>query len=223
MRRRRGGSRGFAMAEALVALAIAALTLSLLTSASWGLRMVSERRAALEATSAVDWLAARRAVQTWAIGISATGHARAGVSLTGTATNARMIVSPRGASTTGIYGGELRVARLASDAGVGEAYVLYASRHDGLRDARVASDTPRTTEVLRSRAPIRLLYLLPDPGRAAMVWRYETGDGEALPAALAVEAGDRRMITVPILPTRSASCLSELGPGGLEEPECALR
>ena len=37
------------MVDALVALAIAALTLTLLPSASWGLKMASERRAALDA------------------------------------------------------------------------------------------------------------------------------------------------------------------------------
>ena len=58
---RRKRIRGFVMAEALVALAVAALTLALLTTASWGLRVASDARAAVELTSAVDWLAARPA------------------------------------------------------------------------------------------------------------------------------------------------------------------
>ncbi|MEJ8561271.1 hypothetical protein QTO30_08575 [Yoonia sp. GPGPB17] len=69
MTRRRGTSTGFVLAEALVALTVAAMTIALLTSATWGLNAAAERRAAATQTSAVDWLAARRALGNWAAAV----------------------------------------------------------------------------------------------------------------------------------------------------------
>ena len=73
MIRRRSRASGFVLAEALVALAIAAMTVALLTSATWGLQLTAERRAAAAETAAGDWVAARRAVVDWAVGGSGGG------------------------------------------------------------------------------------------------------------------------------------------------------
>lgn len=78
------------------------------------------------------------------------------------------------------------------------------------------------TELLRSDQPIRLLYLLPREGVQDMIWRYETTGG-ALPAAIAVEVGDVRVLTARIFANRSIACLTAFGISGLEEAECALR
>lgn len=203
------------MAEALVALAVAALTLSLLTSASWGLKLAADRRAALEQTAAADWLLARRTLLGWVADLNGAGAGEAHTDFIGTATTLRMIVRHGAAQP---FVGELQVLR--EDDG---AFALIAARHDGLMDARTVSDTPRQTPLLATREPIRFLYLLPDQNGNARVWRYETGGGEALPAAIAIEVGDQRQVTVPVFGTRSRSCLAALGPGGLEADECALR
>ena len=220
MMRRRQKTAGFVMAEALVALAIATMTLVLLTGASWGLRMAAERRAAVVETSAADWLAARRAVTGWAAGVTAAGVQGADARLIGTSTTARMVVAPVASGRTDSFVGELRVEAVSDG-----IYALIAARHFGQIDARVASDDLQETEVLRTNAPMRLLYLLPREGAGqAGIWRYETGSGnDGLPAAIAIEVGEQRMLTARVFATVSASCLSALGPGGLDDGRCDLR
>ena len=167
MRRRRSITSGFVLAEALVALAIAAMTVALLTSATWGLRVASERQDAAEVTAAVDWLSARRALADWSSGVTATGKEGTERFLVGTATTARMFVEPSGSGQVVPFVGELRVEARGEN-----RYVLMAARHIGLRDARITVEVPQETEVLRTNAPIRLLYLLPrQEGGVGMTWR----------------------------------------------------
>ena len=220
MRRRRSPSTGFVLAEALVALAVAAMTIALLTSATWGLNMAAERRAAAAQTSAVDWLAARRALSGWASSVTAQRMGNSLNSLTGTAATARMVVVQTGGSgATGPFVGELRVEAQDED-----SFVLIAALHPGQRDARVGSDNARETQVIETNQPMRLIYLIPSGPGGRGVWRYETGSGDdGLPLAIGVEVGTERKITAPIHPTRSASCLALLGLAGVEDERCELR
>lgn len=204
------------MVDALVALAIAALTLVLLTSASWGLKLASDRRAALETTASTDWLLARRTLLAWAGDLSNDGPRETGASLIGTATTLRMIVRDRAANVP--YVGEFRV-----DGTRETGFTLSAARHDGLRDARTAADVPRRSMLLTANAPIRFVYLFPEGNGRGNVWRYETGDGETLPRAIAIEVGDQRQVTVPVFATISQTCLAALGPGALEGDQCDVR
>lgn len=221
MKRRYRRTGGFVMAEALVALAIAALTLALLTSATWGLRIASDTRAAAAQTGPADWLAARRALQGWASGLTALGSEAAEVSIVGTDSTARIVVEPAVSGLARPYVAELRVE--ARETALGEtSFVLIAARHLDLRDARVSTDAPQETELVRSDRPIRLLYLLPREGVIDMVWRYETVSA-GLPFAIAVEVGDQRVLTARVFANRSASCLASFGVIGLEEEQCKLR
>ncbi len=203
------------MVDALVALAIAALTLTLLMTASWGLKLASDRRASLQETASSDWLLARRTLLDWAGDVSNNGPRANGAAMMGTATTLRMIVRDPSASVP--YVGEFRVEGSRE---VG--YTLTAARHDGLQDARIASDEPRRSTLLTSREPIRFVYLFPQRGSPG-VWRYETGDGDILPTAIAVEQGDQRQVTVPVFTTISQACFAALGPGALESDQCAVR
>ncbi len=218
-RRRRPISAGFVLAEALVALSIAAMTIALLTSATWGLSAAAERRAAAQQTMAVDWLAARRAITAWTAGVTAASNSAVEVSMIGTASTARMVVAQTGSGIVGTYVGELRVEARGTD-----GFALIAARHIDQADARIASTNPQETEVLQSTAPLRLLYLIPSGPGGRGVWRYETGSGDdGLPLAIGIEAGTQRMITAAIHTTRSASCLARLGFAGVEDERCALR
>jgi hypothetical protein len=220
MTRRRSTASGFVLAEALVALAIAAMTVALLTSATWGLQLTAERRAASSQTTAVDWLAARRALIDWTSGASAEGVSDTERYLIGTATTARIYVEPSGTGQVSPFVGELRVEALGDG-----RFALIAARHIGLRDARLTNDTPQETEILRTAQPIRLLYLIPSQtGGANASWRYETGSSdEGLPEAVAIEVGIERMITARVFATISASCLARVGRGGLQDDQCDLR
>lgn len=222
MTRRRPRARGFVLAEALVALAIAALTLALLTSATWGLRLAAETRATSAQTGADDWLAARRALQGWASGLTAGGADLTEAHFVGTATTARMVVEPAVSGLALPYVAELRIEATA-DAEGAAGFVLIVARHLDARDARVSTDAPQETRLVRSDRPMRLLYLLPrEEGTLGLVWRYET-DATGLPAAIAVEVGDRRVLTARVFANRSAACLTTLGLTGLEESQCELR
>lgn len=212
LRRRRAGARGFALAEALVALAVAAMTLSLLTGATWGLKQAADRRAAAAQTGPADWMAARRALSAWAAGLTAPGEAAAPGRIVGSATGLRLVVDGGGRP----YVAALRVERR------GDAiHALVAERHDGLRDARLPSDAPRRTELVVTDRPMRLLYLIPRAGTRGLTWAYETGD--ALPAAIALEVDDMRRLTAAIHPTVGAACLGRGGLAALEDGRCDLR
>ncbi len=220
MIRRRSRASGFVLAEALVALAIAAMTVALLTSATWGLQLTAERRAASAETAAVDWLAARRALIDWTSGASAEGIGDTQRYLIGTATTARIFVEPSGTGQVAPFVGELRVEALGED-----GFALIAARYIGQRDARLTSDAAQQTEILRTTQPIRLLYLIPSQtGAANASWRYETGSGdEGLPEAVAIEVGTERMITARVFATISASCLARIGRSSLQDDQCDLR
>ncbi|NJS40038.1 MAG: hypothetical protein HC783_14635, partial [Rhodobacteraceae bacterium] len=138
-----------------------------------------------------------------------------------TGSTARMIVEPAVSGLALPYAAELRVEARTDAQGV-DSFVLIAARHLDVRDARVGTDTPQETELVRSDRPIRLLYLLPREGVEGMIWRYETGNS-GLPAAIAVEVGDQRVITARVFANRSAACLAAFGVSGLEEPQCELR
>jgi len=220
MIRRRRTASGFVLAEALVALAIAAMTVALLTSATWGLQLTAERRAASSQTAAVDWLAARRALIDWASGASAENIDDTDRSLIGTATTARIFVEPSGTGQVSPFVGELRVEALGED-----RFALIAARYVGQRDARLTSDSAQQTEILRTAQPIRLLYLIPNQtGGGNASWRYETSSGdEGLPEAIAIEVGVDRMVTARVFATISASCLARIGRSGLQDDVCDLR
>lgn len=217
--RRRHAAKGFALTEALVALAIAALTITILISSSWGLATATERRAAMAQTGPVDWLAARRVLLQWASAVTATGEGETDRALTGSATTARFYVEPTGGGSTLPFVGALEVVAL------GDAeFALRAIRYNGLRDARLPGDTGQITEILRTSEPIRILYYY-DSGRGGRdgAWRYEAGGDTGLPRAIGIEIGDTRRLTAPIFADRSAACVARLGPGGLEEEACSLR
>ena len=218
--RRQRASEGFVLAEALVALAIAAMTIALLTSASWGLRMASERQQAAAATSAADWLAARRALSGWAASVTANSAEQSPASFFGTATLARMTVPPGAGGPGTTYVAELSVRPLGDG-----RFALVAARHLDRRDARTTSDTPQETTLLETADPIRLLYLLPrEGGLAGQRWRYETGNGDdGLPSAIGVEVGNQRMLTAGIPASIGATCLGARGPGAIDADACALR
>ncbi|MEJ8561272.1 hypothetical protein QTO30_08580 [Yoonia sp. GPGPB17] len=122
-------------------------------------------------------------------------------------------------SAAGPYVGELRVMTRGTD-----RFVLIAAQHPGLRDARVSSTSALETEVVTTSLPMRLIYLIPSGPGGRGVWRYETGAGEdGLPLAIGIEVGTQRVITAPIHPTRSASCLARLGLPGVDDETCDLR
>lgn len=215
--RARRRARGIALAEALVALAIAAMTLLLLTSAGWGLKHVSDSRAAAEATDAADWLAARRVLQGWASGLTAARSERAGTRIIGTSTTARMVLSSVAAGLPVEAVAELRIVQEA------ERYVLVAARYPNDRDVRTATGGARETRLLTSDGPMRFSYLFRGgSGQGRSAWRYETHPQD-LPRAIAIEVENTRQVVAPIFPDRSAACVAAVGVGGLEEQRCALR
>jgi len=219
-RRRPSSARGFALTEALVALAIAALTITVLTSSSWGLATVADRRAAAAQTGPVDWLAARRALMQWSSGVTATRRETAPTALTGTASTARFFVEPSGGGQSRSFVGELEIVARGEG-----RFSLQATRYLGQSDARLGADTGQTTEILRSNQPIRILYYFENGrGSRSGAWRYETGDGDdGLPKAIGIEVGDTRRLTAPLFVNRSAACVARLGRGGLEEEACELK
>ncbi|MEM9268599.1 MAG: prepilin-type N-terminal cleavage/methylation domain-containing protein, partial [Pseudomonadota bacterium] len=90
-RRRRHG-RGFSLIEAIVALAVTALTLSLLTGATWGLRLAFVAQDELR-DGPVETLILRRALQRWTTAISTDTVAGEALIL-GRSDQLRMVIVP---------------------------------------------------------------------------------------------------------------------------------
>ncbi len=216
IQRRRRSAHGFTIAEALVSLAIAALTLVLLTSATWGLRQLNETRAA-QGPVAADWLTARRALQAWAAAASTDGSDSALGRFQGDSTSVRLYVPPTSAGPSRPYVSELRVT--AKDG----LYTLSAHRDRTVTDTRMKGNSVQSTEILATTEPIRLMYLMRSrtgPGRS---WFFATEPEDGLPFAIAVEVDGNHLITAPIMSTVSATCAARNGLSALGDQECKTR
>ncbi len=200
-----------------MALSVAALTLALLTSATWGLRQISMRQDGLQ-QDATDWLTARRVLQAWAASATTAGLDRAEGRFSGEPTRMRLIVDD-GTSR------EARPMMVSLEVSEEDGrYLLLASRYYDVRDIRLATEQARRSTVIVSDTPIQFIYLVArrdnQPGQ---VWTYEPRLDQGLPAAVAIEQGAERMIIAQMPITRSALCISLLGEAGLEDRDCRLR
>ncbi len=215
--RRRRDARGFILAEALVALTVAALTLALLTSATWGLRQTAMQPSELQ-QEATDWLTARRVLQAWAGSATTDGIYEIEGRFRGSPTQMRLVLDD-GTSR------DNRPIMISLDIRQEDGlHSLTASRHFDVRDVRLAGDQARASTIIVSDQPLRLIYLVsPSANPNSSGWTYEPRFDQGLPVAIGVEQGAERMIVAKIHTTRSASCVSRFGINGLGEQDCELR
>lgn len=217
LRRRSAPSCGFVLAEALVSLTIAALTLALLTGATWGLRQTQVQSGPLQ-QEATDWLTARRILQAWAASATTDGLRQSATRFSGTPAQMRLIVDD-GTSLEGRS--MLFMLDIVRD---GDLHVLTAARSVDIRDVRLTPSEMQDSRLIVSDQTLSLVYQVRDAnGLPDMVWTYAPTPEQGLPAAIAVERGADRMIIARVPATRSAACVTRLGLAGLEERDCLLR
>ncbi|MEL6170139.1 MAG: hypothetical protein AAFR35_15740 [Pseudomonadota bacterium] len=216
LRRRSRRTRGFMVAEALVSLSVAALTLVLLTSATWGIRHATALTQDAPA-EARDWLAARRALQAWSAAVVTQGRSRTLGTFAGDGGSVRFAVPPSLAGPRQPYVSELRV-----DFQDG-TYFLRAIRDHAISDTRLTSANRQVSEILSTTQPIRLKYLTPDPTRPGFRWTYSVNVDDALPRAVGVEVDGAHVLTAQLLSTVSPTCFASMGPAGLQNQECETR
>jgi len=209
-------AKGFVMAEALVALSVAAMTLVLLTSATWGLQHVNRMRADA-GPIAQDWLTARRALHAWAAAATTTGVARTEMRFLGTSEEVRMFVPASSAGPTRPYIAGLTVR---FDEGT---YTLIARRDLTVVDTRMRDAQGQITEILSTNEPIRLMYLMRDRNGPGTEWLYSAPSDLGMPYALGVEVGGSRILTARVMTELSAACVTAFGRGGIENDECEVR
>ena len=216
-RRRTFVTTGIALAEALVSLTIAAMTLALLTGATWGMRQVTPQPTELQ-DEATDWLTARRVLQSWAASSTLAGRDLTEGRFSGTPIQMRVILDD-GTSR------ESEPMMISIDIVEEEGlFSLEVSRYFDVRDIRLVTDNSRASTVIVTEAPLRLMYRVQSgSGTGAQVWTYEVRPEQGLPAAIAVEKGDQRMIVASMPVSLSAFCVSRLGRAGLEDPDCDVR
>ncbi|MEM9797752.1 MAG: hypothetical protein AAF919_14765 [Pseudomonadota bacterium] len=213
VQRRRPGARGFALAEALVSLAVAAMTLAMLTGASWGLRTVSDRTAP-SLTDAGSLLTTRRVLHAWAAAVEPSGGRDPAARIVGNAAEMRMAL-------TDSDGRPMVVALTVTRDG--DLHAVSAARQLGRSDARqIAADARRTT-IYRDARVLRLSYLMPGEDGIGRSWSYEIDPDRGTPFAVALEAGAERLILAPIHSNIAPDCLVALGPGAADERQCAAR
>lgn len=215
--RRRSPQSGFALAEALVSLTIAAMTLALLTSATWGLRHTTQQPGVLQ-QEATDWLTARRVLQSWAASASLAERFAVEGRFSGSPTQMRMILDD---GTSRDSRPMMVSLRITEEEGL---FRLTASRQFDVRDVRLSNENAQESTMIVSDEPLRLVYRVGAtfPARQG-TWSYEPRAEQGLPFAIAVEQGAERMIVAPMPATISAICVARLGLAGLEDPDCKLR
>ncbi|MEO0370115.1 MAG: prepilin-type N-terminal cleavage/methylation domain-containing protein [Pseudomonadota bacterium] len=207
--RRRKGSRGFTLIEALVALTVSAMTLGLLASAGFGLQQARQTQAHVDAP--LDRIIARRVLQEW-IGAATKSHP----------------------DTEGAFEGE--ADRLALRTAQGQVMrleivtenqisTLTAIRAGRMRDVRMISETTRGAELLRVPGLMRFSYLMPTGVRGQLrdwtpVVRQEDG---RMPIAVALDLGETRIAIAPIASTAAAPCMVAFGMSENGVVECELR
>ncbi len=216
-RRRRPDEGGFVLAEALVSLTVAALTLALLTSATWGLRQTAMQPSALQ-QEATDWLTARRVLQAWAGSATADGIERLDQRFAGSPNRMRLVLDD---GTSRDNRPVMVSLDITQDNGL---YRLTATRHVDVRDVRMGEDRARESTIIISDQPLSFAYYVSARGsQTGRAWTYEPRAEQGLPAAIGVERGADRMIVVQMPATRSAACVSRFGITGLREQDCELR
>ncbi len=216
-RRRRHVARGFVLTEALVALTVAALTLALLTSASFGLRQTAMHPSALQ-QDATDWLTARRVLQAWAGSATTDGVGRELNRFSGTPDQMRLVIDD---GTSRSNRPVMIGLNITEEDGV---FTLTAARFFDVRDVRLGDEQAQASTVLVTDQPLSLVYLVTEsPSSNQRVWSYEPQPEQGLPAAVAIEQGAERVLVARMPATRSASCVARLGILGLEEQDCELR
>jgi hypothetical protein len=215
--KRRLRTRGFVLAEALVSLTVAALTLALLTSATWGLRQTAMQPSALQ-QEATDWLTARRVLQAWAGSATVDGISGLESRFAGSPTQMRLVLDD-GTSR------DNRPIMISIDISQEDGlHRLTAARHFGVRDVRLGNEQARASTIIVSDEPLRLIYFVAARGnQIGRAWTYEPRIEQGLPAAIAIEQGSERMIVAQMPVTRSAQCVSRFGINGLGEQDCELR
>lgn len=214
---RRAAQSGFALAEALVSLTIAAMTLALLTSATWGLRQTVQQPSALQ-QEATDWLTARRVLQAWAASASLSGREMAEGRFSGSLTQMRLILDD---GTSRDSRPMMVSLTITQDEGL---FRLVASRHFDIRDVRLANEDGQASTMIVSETPLSLIYRAGATSVASQgVWTYDPRPDQGLPFAVAIEQGAEKMIVAQMPTTLSALCVARLGPAGLGDPDCELR
>lgn len=211
--RRRRSTRGFVLAEALVSLAVAAMTLALLAGAAWGLRTLAAENAR-SGSAGAELLTARRVMQAWAAAANPGTSGNTPAAFAGTAEQLRIALHPQS--------GQPFVAALQIRRDGGQS-ILLATRDLGQTDIRLMSPDPRTSVVLRDPRALRLAYLVTDDDGVGRVWRYETDMRQGLPFAIALEAGTDFLVIAPILGTLGSDCVAAARFDGLEGRQCRLR
>lgn len=213
--RRHVHGRGFALAEALVALSVAAMTMVLLTGATWGLSHATRTPPPKAQAPAFDTLIARRLVHAWIGAINVRDGQRLDAALWGQANEIRVHVS---SEDLGRFVGTLRIERDAD----GRSR-LWAFRDEGMGDVRRVAGNGRRSLVLESTAPLRFSYMLART-RSGDTWSYLWEDDMPLPLAIALEIGSERIVIAPLPASRSPDCVVKLGlTEGAEGSECRLR
>ncbi|MEM9785491.1 MAG: hypothetical protein AAF801_03255 [Pseudomonadota bacterium] len=214
---RRRRAAGIALAEALVSLTIAAMTLALLTSATWGLRQTAMQPAVTQ-DAATDWLTARRVLQSWAAAATLINREEIEGRFSGTPVQMRMILDDgRGRDSRPM----MVSLDIAEDNGL---HRLTASRYVDIRDIRLAPERARESTVIETDVPLRLMYQVRAGNIGGqLTWTYEPRPDQGLPLAVAVEQGAEKMIVARMPVSLSGFCVSRRGEAGLGDVDCEVR
>ncbi|MEL6217342.1 MAG: type II secretion system protein [Pseudomonadota bacterium] len=213
--RRRGNARGFSLIEVTVALAVMAMTIMLLSGAAFSLRLVSER--SVRADAALELLTVRRLLRAWTSATMLRGPSGE-ASFVGDGSDVRMLLA-----RDDLTGTPRQLARLSVERRDGIS-VLLASRAQGGKSVwqSIGSDTPLTSEIYRTKEPMRFSYLASVEVGQTLAWVAAKPAG-APPRGLALTIGEERRIVAFFEQEIDAGCLALVGLGTLQRRQCEVQ
>lgn len=214
-RRRRGHERGFSLVEMVVALTIAAMTLALISGASFSLRAIGQRAAA--DNGAAELLAVRRILHRWVSEAMLRGPGGA-AAFVGDRSEVRFLLAP---DTLAGEPARLAVLRIERD---GDMRVLRAYRErDALSVLQDADGRLGDSSTLhRTAADLAFVFLVDDPRGTGSAWALAREPGPP-PRALALDLGDGRRVVAHVMQDVDGGCLAAVGLGELQRDACRAR
>lgn len=191
-----------------MALTVSAMTLGLLASAGFGLQKARTTQTLAETPA--DLLIARRVLQDWGRA-AAKSHPRTSGAFAAEADRLSLRTSQ----------GVVMRFTIETEAGLS---TLTATRAGRLRDVRMVPEAAPVSTLLELPGRLRFSYLMHTGLRGQeRDWVYSVADADGLPAAIALEQGDNRLITVPVAATTAGPCTVGYGLSENGVLECALR
>lgn len=203
---------GFSLVEALVASSVAALTLLMLSGASFGLKAALSDPDNARDTDAIAVLTLRRVLGEW---LDQTGaHPSSDrFAVLGTPERLRLAIGDRYTGSNA----ELVVRAIPI------GFAVDVGWEQGDPDLNKVIDPALLSTAITSDVRLSWSFLMAAPHTSQLTWHDYFDPSQGLPVAIRLSAGSKSILTIRVPSEIDAICLSAGGARVLDERECQTR